>query len=432
MHDSTNNGSPVNVMDVELSAFTNITSAMAPPPKTWRLFNILDYIQTDQALATRIGLLRAIYQAEPDRYLKEKRKLAAFCMSGTAKSRTIPLEYSGIIQADCDKLGAKLPEVRSKLESDPHVAFVFLSPSGDGLKAGVRIEGDFASHKESFQEMEAYFQFQHGISVCTSTKDPLRLCFFSHDPNVYRNGAAKPLNGAKSKNVSHIHSSQDTKKTTDTKPTIPLCTLCHTIPQGSPKLEALRQRSGFKKKSPELFRLYETMVERAFPAVPGTRNETLVRAVTMLYRVASKPVLVLLMQRFYELNHSYFNDPIEAHMKEVNVHVAAVEASYPETLSPVERDYYAEYDETEQTAFRILRDLALYTGKGALPPPQFAVSEGHLGTRLGKHPQRSRRLLQAFIRDGVIEIVQKGRPHVKGEPGEGIPGVPTTYRWLLT
>ena len=128
---------------------------------------------------------------EAQAYDAHKKTLTAFCISGTAASRTEPLEHSGLLQGDLDKLNGTLEAVRDRLKADPHVAFGFVSPSGDGLKLGLRIDG--TRHLDSFLAAEKYFLATYGCKLDTSVKDRLRLCFVSHDPQAWTNPGAVPL-----------------------------------------------------------------------------------------------------------------------------------------------------------------------------------------------------------------------------------------------
>ena len=128
---------------------------------------------------------------EAQAYDAFKKTLPAFCISGTAASRTEPLEHSGLLQVDCDKLNGTLDTLRAQLKSDPHIAFGFVSPSGDGLKCGLAIDG--TKHAESFAAAETYFREKYGVKIDPAVKDRLRICFVSHDPELWTNDKAAPL-----------------------------------------------------------------------------------------------------------------------------------------------------------------------------------------------------------------------------------------------
>lgn len=164
-----------------VSMFEN---AYGTEPRDIDLARILDAIRRGR-WQQQVARVRPLYLSDPVRYRKEKVLLPAFAMSGTAKSRTEPLAHSGFLQVDLDHLDNDLHQVRELVRSDPHVAFGFVSPSGAGLKLGVRIDG--TQHDRSFQAAEAYFRERYGREVDTAVKDPLRLCFVSFDPETWVN-----------------------------------------------------------------------------------------------------------------------------------------------------------------------------------------------------------------------------------------------------
>jgi hypothetical protein len=92
-----------------------------------------------------------------------------------------------------DDLGAKLPEVREKLEKSPHVFALFLSPTGYGLKPVLRVRADASCHKGSFRAVEKHVYELCGVQVDQKCKDSARLCFMSHDPELYVNENAIEL-----------------------------------------------------------------------------------------------------------------------------------------------------------------------------------------------------------------------------------------------
>jgi hypothetical protein len=128
---------------------------------------------------------------EAKAYDHYKKTLATFCVSGRAKSRKEPLTHSGLLQVDCDKLNGKLDALREQLKADPHIAFGFVSPSGDGLKLGLAVDG--TRHAESFAAAERYFRESYNIEIDPAVKDRLRLCFVSYDPELWIRENPQPL-----------------------------------------------------------------------------------------------------------------------------------------------------------------------------------------------------------------------------------------------
>jgi hypothetical protein len=86
-----------------------------------------------------------------------------------------------------------LPEIRKKLQASPHVLAVFLSPTGDGLKAIVRVPADVSTHAGSFRAVQKHVRELTGVEIDQSCKDPARLCYMSYDPEIYVNESAVEL-----------------------------------------------------------------------------------------------------------------------------------------------------------------------------------------------------------------------------------------------
>jgi hypothetical protein len=112
-------------------------------------------------------------------------------MSGTAQARTGQKTHTGLLQVDIDHIDGEVPAVRERLKADPHVAFGYVSPSGEGLKLGLRI--DPHHHEASFAAARIYFQERYGRNIDSRVKDRLRLCFVSDDPELWIRDDAVPL-----------------------------------------------------------------------------------------------------------------------------------------------------------------------------------------------------------------------------------------------
>lgn len=140
----------------------------------------------------------AAHQAAKDRYDAAKKKLPAITLSGTFTKRAIEgLEcYSGIVQADLDNIrlqGGDIHDLKKELAGDPHLLFVFTSPSGEGLKCGVLVETGAEAHAAAFAAMRRYFAATYGIEPDSACSDVSRLCFLSSDPLLHINEGATPL-----------------------------------------------------------------------------------------------------------------------------------------------------------------------------------------------------------------------------------------------
>lgn len=129
-----------------------------------------------------------------------KGRLPGFTPGGrfTARKKACLAVHSGMVVADLDHLPSPddAARVRDALAHDAHVVAAFVSPSGLGVKALVRVEScaDAAEHEAAFAALVEHFAQEHGINLDTSGKDVSRLCFVSHDPQAFvREGAARPF-----------------------------------------------------------------------------------------------------------------------------------------------------------------------------------------------------------------------------------------------
>jgi hypothetical protein len=158
-------------------------------------------------MVTDIAAVRPLYEkwqatgesTDEEIYKAAKKKLPGFTFSGSFTRRAIDglNNYSKIIQADFDKLKSKdidIDDLRRKINADPIALFSFVSPSGDGLKVGVRVVTGPEHHLEAFLGMQRYFESTYGIRPDDSCKDVSRNCFLSSDPNIFINEDARPLN----------------------------------------------------------------------------------------------------------------------------------------------------------------------------------------------------------------------------------------------
>jgi hypothetical protein len=128
-----------------------------------------------------------------------KKSLTAFTMSGIfseKRSSDMLKNHTGLVQIDIDDC-EDIEAVRGRLQADRHIAFVFLSPRGTGIKAGLRIPKN-CDQAEAHNQAKAYF----GINGWDSAvKDPARICFVSYDENLYVNENAEEFRPIEKKSV---------------------------------------------------------------------------------------------------------------------------------------------------------------------------------------------------------------------------------------
>jgi len=188
------------------SIISLFSSALAKEPD--QAISISDFLSAIKGgrWERQITVLRDhIRRGDRVRYDHKKRDLPAVTISCHCLSREMDLSpdaksitHSGFLQADFDLKDNPIlaePEsvtkMRADLLEDTHVAAVFVGPSGEGLKAVVSIDTD--RHKDSWFAAEAHFRDVHGIKLDRATKDPMRLCFVSFDPELTTSDEFTPL-----------------------------------------------------------------------------------------------------------------------------------------------------------------------------------------------------------------------------------------------
>jgi len=155
-----------------------------------KIETIAEVIRNGQ-FKSQVKKLRGLYKRGNDEeYSKKKKSLLAFTPSALYQGgrRTEFLqEYTKIIILDLDKLGDKISELKQKAVSCKYTYCCFISPSGQGLKILVRTDSSMSKHKEAFMKIQNYYEELLNIEIDPSGKDISRLCFFSHDEDLYLN-----------------------------------------------------------------------------------------------------------------------------------------------------------------------------------------------------------------------------------------------------
>lgn len=108
-----------------------------------------------------------------------KKNLPSVVFSGKYQNREDKkcLEYSGFMVLDFDKV-ENLETKKNEIISKEFVYACWISPSGDGLKALVKI-ADPKRHRDHFKALEKEIQ---GIDA--SGINESRVCFESYDPEI--------------------------------------------------------------------------------------------------------------------------------------------------------------------------------------------------------------------------------------------------------
>lgn len=141
-----------------------------------------------------IEKLRTLPKSDPA-YKKLKTNLPSFAFNGTFTGSVINDNFctsSGVFCCDIDvvRLGSDLETDKKDICKLPYVGFCFTSPSGEGLKVGIRIDPKWVVDDNSFKEIYARIEaelLKYGFTLDKSCKDVRRPCFVSYDPEIYIN-----------------------------------------------------------------------------------------------------------------------------------------------------------------------------------------------------------------------------------------------------
>jgi hypothetical protein len=119
-----------------------------------------------------------------------KKELPVVCFSGTFESRRDDslVSHNGLIVLDFDHID--IDDSRSVLGTDKYIYACWVSPSGDGLKALVKISTP-SKHREHFKAIQLYMERTYGLDVDPSGKNESRACFESYDPDILINTNCK-------------------------------------------------------------------------------------------------------------------------------------------------------------------------------------------------------------------------------------------------
>ena len=177
--------------DVKITLLKNVTrpSDFSVVP----LCEVLESIRSGQ-YQKEIDVLRGAYQENRKQYTEGKLRLPSVCFSGvfngSARNNNFT-HHSGIFIVDIDDLSVDaIGSIKQRITQIRYIVFVFVSPSGVGLKVGVHISkvSDGQAYKECFNSVKTLFE--EICAIDESGKDVSRKCFVSHDPDMYVNYSA--------------------------------------------------------------------------------------------------------------------------------------------------------------------------------------------------------------------------------------------------
>ena len=165
---------------MKVTFFKNVFDKNAPHHVS--VSTALDRIKKGQSKTT----IDAVRSGNKD----AKKKLPVVCFSGEFASRADDalFEHSGILVLDFDHID--VAQAKGALATDDYVYSCWVSPSGDGLKALVRVTNP-ERHRDHFRALRTYFHKQYDLEVDESGINESRACFESYDPELILNPESK-------------------------------------------------------------------------------------------------------------------------------------------------------------------------------------------------------------------------------------------------
>jgi len=169
-----------------VSVFKNVHS---PPIKTTDWKKVLGVIKSDKYKEAILEAQKV--KSDIIKYREAKKKLPAVTFCGTFKDNREKgniIDATGFIIPDLDHI-KDVESVFSLLKQDENIWFAFRSPSGEGIKCGIRAKGIRTDEdiKRLYSSGEYYFKSVYNIEIDPACKDISRLTFISYDPNLFIN-----------------------------------------------------------------------------------------------------------------------------------------------------------------------------------------------------------------------------------------------------
>lgn len=192
---------------MKITHFDNIQTKPEHYAERTREIDLQEFLDTVKDpsgdLAHQIHAIRT--EQDKDKQKELKLKLPAVSISANFPERRHAKSagtLTGLLQIDIDNC-ADPQAVKSQLSDDPHTLSCFLSPTETGVKAIVRTDPQATDadgqnwknneHKRIYANAERYYKQHYGIEIDKSCSDISRVMFYSHDPEIYINLDATPL-----------------------------------------------------------------------------------------------------------------------------------------------------------------------------------------------------------------------------------------------
>ena len=154
---------------------TVFQSLFEKTPHHVHLSQVLNRIKSGHS-STLISKVR-----EGDKEAKKKLPVVLFSGEFSSREDDALFAHSGLVVLDFDHVDVE--KTKQALATDDFVLACWTSPSGDGVKAVVKITNP-ERHRDHFRSLTAYFDKQYSLQVDETGINESRACFESWDPDI--------------------------------------------------------------------------------------------------------------------------------------------------------------------------------------------------------------------------------------------------------
>ena len=167
-----------------------------------------------------------------------KRELPVVMFSGKFEGRKDEdlKEHSSVIVLDFDHID--VANSKNALATDEYILSCWVSPSGDGLKALVKIAQP-RKHRDHFRAIASYMDRQYGLEVDSTGQNESRLCFESYDPEIIINEDSKVFTAVLSERT-EVQSVSSNAQNTDYNKLAVLASMIRRAEDGEKHIELLK------------------------------------------------------------------------------------------------------------------------------------------------------------------------------------------------
>lgn len=134
----------------------------------------------------KIEAIRIVEDKEKRNKLKSELKSVCFSGEFSRRSAKNIINHSGFACLDFDDVDDAIC-LRDSLQDNEYIYSAFVSPSGNGVKALVKVPKDIANYKKYYEAICETFDSK----LDTKTKDISRVCYESYDPDLFINPNSK-------------------------------------------------------------------------------------------------------------------------------------------------------------------------------------------------------------------------------------------------